>query len=145
MEHVAILSKSRKLLLKIIEGKKTIESRWYKFKKTPYNNINPDDIVYFKESGEPVTVKSKVEKVLFFEDLNSEKIKKVIEEYGGGICISIAYAEKLKDKNFCALIFLKDVEKIKPFNINKKGYGVMAAWITLNSVNKIKITDKTQG
>lgn len=143
MEHVAILSKSKKLLSKIIEGKKTIESRWYKFKKTPYNNINSDDIVYFKESGEPVTVKAKVEKVLFFEDLDSEKIKKIIEEYGEGICISISFAENLKDKKFCTLIFLKDVERIKPFNINKKGYGIMTAWITLNSIDKI-ISDRVQ-
>ena len=56
MEHLAILSKHSRLLAKILSREKTIESRWYKFKKTPYKNIAIGDTIYFKESGEPVTL-----------------------------------------------------------------------------------------
>ena len=59
MDHLAILAKKRNLLPKIISGEKTIESRWYKFKKTPYNNISIGDTVYFKDSGEPANVKAR--------------------------------------------------------------------------------------
>ena len=75
MEHIAILSKKRKILDKIISGEKIIESRWYKFKKTPFEVISAGETVYFKESGEPVSAKAKVQKALFFKDLNLEKIK----------------------------------------------------------------------
>jgi ASC-1-like (ASCH) protein len=127
MDHLAILSKEKKLLAKIISGEKTIESRWYKFKKTPYMNIKVDDTVYFKESGEPVTVSSKVSKVLFFNSLDRDKIISILKDYGKDICVPLSYAEKLEGKNFCTLVFLKDVKMITPFHIDKKGYGLMAA------------------
>jgi len=138
MEHLAILNKKLNLLPKILIGKKTIESRWYKFKKDPYQNISSGEIVYFKNSGEPVSVKAMVEKVLFFENLDNAKIKDLLEVYGSCIGVDISYLENLTGKNYCTLIFLKDVEEIKPFEIDKKGYGNMAAWITLDSIETIK-------
>ncbi len=138
MDHLAILDKKRKLLQKIISGEKTIESRWYKFKKTPYQQINQGDTIYFKDSGEPICVKAKVGKTLFFDNLNESKIRDIITQYGERIGISISSVERLRGKNFCTLIFLKDVESIHPFNIDKKGYGMMVAWITLESIEKIK-------
>ena len=138
MEHLAILSKQGKLLAKILNSEKTIESRWYKFKKTPYENIAAGDIIYFKESGEPVSAKAKVSKVLFFDKLNEDKIRRLLEEYGSRLGVYLSYLEKVKDKNFCTLIFLENVEKIELFEINKKGFGLMAAWISVEKIEKIK-------
>ena len=75
MDHLAILDKKRKLLQKIISGEKTIESRWYKTKRTPWNNIKQGDMIYFKDCGELITAKAKVETTLFFDDLNKEKVE----------------------------------------------------------------------
>src|SRR3989344_2531801 len=138
MDHVAILSKKTKWLSKIISGEKTIESRWYRFKKTPYDVIKKDDIVYFKESGEPVTTVSDVSKVLFFENLDQEKIIKILKQYGAGIGVLVSYASMLKSKNYCTLIFLKNVKEIEPFQVNKTGFGMMSAWISVDDINKIK-------
>ena len=68
MDHVAIMKKSWKLTDKIISGKKIIESRWYKNKYTPWDKIKRGDMVYFKNSGEPVAIKALVTKVLQFSD-----------------------------------------------------------------------------
>lgn len=138
MEHLAILAKKGKLLSKILSGEKIIESRWYKFKKTPYQNISVNDVIYFKESGDPVTVKAKVSEVLFFDELNEKKIKEILTEYGEKICVSLSYTEKLEGKNFCTLIFIHEVQSVKPFDIDKTGYGLMAAWITVEDINSIK-------
>ncbi len=138
MEHLAILSKERKLLAKIISGEKTIESRWYKFKRTPYQNISAEEVIYFKESGMPVTARAKVNKVLFFDDLNPEKVTQILEEYGTQIGIPVSYASNLIGKNFCTLIFLEDVEQIEPFDIDKKGYGLMSAWITVENIDALE-------
>ena len=139
MDHLAILAKKRNLLPKIISGEKTIESRWYKFKKTPYNNISIGDTVYFKDSGEPANVKARVSEVLFFDNLDDDKINSILEEYGGKICIPLSYSSELTGKNFCTLIFLENIEKIEPFNIDKTGFGMMAAWVTVNDIKKIRI------
>jgi len=138
MQHLAILSKKLDLLNKILMKEKTIESRWYKFKKPPFNAIKENELVYFKESGMPVTAKAIVEKILFFENLNKDKIKEILLEYGKQIGVDISYFEEIKDKKFCILTFLKEPEKIIPFEINKTGYGNMSAWITMNNIEEIK-------
>jgi len=138
MEHLAILSKNRRILDKILSGEKTIESRWYKFRKTPYKNISKGDTIYFKESGCPVTAKAKVAGTIFFDNLDKSKIKQILGTYGKQIGIDSHHASEYSEKNFCTLILIEDVRKIEPFEINKKGYGLMAAWITLPDITSIK-------
>ncbi len=139
MDHLAILSKKLKLLTKIISGEKLIESRWYTYKKPPFKAISINDTVYFKEAGEPVYVRAKVKRVLFYDNLNPSKIKEIISTYGKQIGVDKSYIEKIKDKNLCTLIFLKGIEKIDLFKIDKTGYGMMAAWITVKDIKELKV------
>ena len=48
------------------------------------------------------------------------------------------FFELFKDKKYCMLIFLKNPEKIKPFEINKKGYGNMCSWICIDDIDEIR-------
>jgi len=138
MDHIAILSKKRDLLRRIISGEKTIESRWYTSRKTPYRIIAEGDTVYFKDSGEPVTVKAHVSKAMFFDGLDDEMVVEILQKYGGKICIPISFAPQLSGKRYCTLVFLEGVERVEPFEIDKKGFGMMAAWITVPDIDKIK-------
>ena len=81
MDHVAIVRKSWKLTDKILSGQKTIESRWYASRRAPWNRIRAGETVYFKNSGEPVTIKADVEKVLQFDNLKAWA-RPVPREYG---------------------------------------------------------------
>jgi ASC-1-like (ASCH) protein len=136
--HVAILSKKRKLLDLILSGEKTIESRWYMTRRTPWNNIKKGDIIFFKESGQPVSAKANVEKVLQF-DLRHKSVKDIIKKYGKQICINST--KGLTNKNYCILVFLKNPQKVTPFIINKSGYGNMSAWITIQNISELKTKD----
>jgi ASC-1-like (ASCH) protein len=136
--HVAILAAKWKLLEKILDGRKTIESRWYVNRTNPWNNISSGDSVYFKETGKLIEVKAEVEKVLFFDKLNDDKVKEILEKYGKRIRISILDSEFYSGKNYCILIFLKNVKRVKPFQIDKKGFGNAAAWLTMKNVENIK-------
>ena len=142
MDHVAIMKKSWGLLPKILSGEKKIESRWYLNKSVPWGRVKCGDTVYFKNSGEPVTVRSEVEKVRSFEGLNPQKVKEVLKQYGRDDGIEgkdlESYYRMFKDKRYCLLVFLKNPQKITPFNINKKGFGSMAAWICIDSVDSIR-------
>ncbi len=142
MDHLAIMKKSWKLLPKILSGEKTIESRWYMNKSAPWNKIKTGETVYFKDSGDPVTLKATVGKVLSFSDLTPLKVKQILEEYGGKDGIGISdidrFYERFKHKKYCLLILLKGAEPIKPFDINKKGFGAMAAWLCVDDINTIK-------
>lgn len=143
MDHIAIMNKKLGLISKILSGEKTIESRWYVSKKAPWNRIKQSDKVYFKNSGSLVTAKADVKKVLQFSDLNFDKVKQIMDEYGGTGKISLMNKDpelKLsKGKKYCILVFLENPKEIKPFNINKKGFGIGCAWICINNINKIII------
>jgi len=143
MHHVAIMRKSWGLLPKILSGRKTIESRWYKNRYSPWNKIEKGDIVYFKNSGEPVTIEVEVSKVVQYSDLTPVRVKEILSKYGTkdglGIDELDKYYQMFKKKRYCLLVFLKNPRKINPFEIDKTGYGNMAAWISVDNINKIKL------
>jgi len=143
MEHLAIMKKSWKLTQKILSGQKKIESRWYKVKYPPWDKIESGDAIYFKDSGNPVTIKAEVEKVIQFSNLTTKKVKEILVKYGTDDGIEKKgipkFFEMFKDKNYCMLIFLKNPQKIEPFEINKTGFGAMSSWITVSSIDRIKL------
>lgn len=49
------------------------------------------------------------------------------------------YVEMFKDKKYCMIIYLENPEKITAFQINKKGFEVMSAWITVKDITSTKI------
>lgn len=142
MDHLAIMKKSWGLTERISEGTKTIESRWYMSRYPPWDRIRAGDVVYFKDSGMPVSIKARVAKVLQFGDLTPNRVMRLLGTYGkrDGIERSEVkrYFSLFKNKRYCILIFLKDIERIRPFNVNKAGFGAMASWITLGGIDRIK-------
>lgn len=140
--HVAIMRKSWGLTEKILSGEKKIESRWYMNRSRPWGNISAGDTVYFKNTGEPIKLVSIVEKVMQFDELTPDKVAEILKEFGkdDGIPIekSSEYYERFKNKKYCILIFLKDVESVSPFEINKTGFGNMAAWLTAAKLLELK-------
>lgn len=136
------MNKKLGLISKILDGTKTIESRWYKNKSAPWNKINSGDTVYYKNSGGLATAKAEVSKVLQFEGLTQDKIKEIVDKYGGvgkiNLVDSKGYKNWSKGKNYCILIFLKNPQEVKPFKIDKTGFGIGTAWITVNSISQIR-------
>lgn len=141
MDHVAIMKKSWGLTSKILSGQKKIESRWYKSKRAPWGKIVKGDTVYFKDSGEPVSVKARVEKVLSFSGLTPQKVKQILDKFGDADGIEKdklgEFFALFKDKKYCLLIFLKNPQKINPLTINKTGFGAMSAWLTVDNINLV--------
>lgn len=141
------MKKSWGLTQKILSGQKKIESRWYKSKHSPWGKIEKGDPVYFKDSGEPVSIKTEVEKVISFSNLIPETVKQILDEYGDDDGIEKNkikdFFELFKNKRYCLLIFLKNPKKIKPFEIDKAGFSMMSAWLTVDDVDKIRRRKKS--
>jgi len=139
MDHLAILSKEKNVLGRILSGEKTIESRWYRNRKPPFKTITSGDTIYFKESGEPVVAKANVNQAIFFENLDQRRIAGIISDYGSRIGIDESYIAKVIGKRYCILIFLDNIQNVRPFQVDKKGYGNMVAWITVESIDQIRL------
>lgn len=143
MQHIAIMKKEWNLIDKILNREKTIESRWYGSKKVPWNKVKKGEIIYFKNSGESVSVRAEVANVKQYENYTEKELRKIIEDYGEKGRISFVWSEQevfdwAKGKKYCILVFLKNPQKIKPFNISKKGFGNMASWVCIDNINNIK-------
>ena len=143
MDHVAIMHKGLGLIERIVDGRKTIETRWYKTKRAPWGAISTGDDVYFKESGGSVVAKATVSKVLQIDDLNAKTAGDIIEKYGNGICFVEQDQKKLLEwiltRKYAVLIFLEKAKRIAPFEIDKTGYGNAAAWLCVGTISSVRV------
>lgn len=113
----------------VLNGEKTIESRWSMKKIAPYKKVNVGDDIYLKLTGCPVTAKAKVKNVEFYE-LTPKIVESIRIKYGKEIG-----TDKFKDwkttlnKKYCTLIWLEKVEKTPPLNVPKSNG---AGWLIIN-------------
>lgn len=137
------MKKSWGLTEKILSGEKRIESRWYVNRSHPWGMIAKGDTVYFKNSGEPITIRAKVAGIKQFEGLTPRKVKTILKEYGEADGIEKKVISRFftlfKAKKYCLLVFLKNPKSVAPFHIDKSGFGAMAAWLVVPSIAKIRV------
>ena len=124
MEHIAILRQP--FFDMVLNGTKTIESRWSMNKVAPYHKVKKGDTILLKETGKDVTAKANVLAVKYYE-LTPEKVEEIRIKYGKEIG-----TDKFEDwkstlnKKYCSLIWLDKVEKIKPLKVPRSNG---AGWI----------------
>ncbi len=121
--HLGIFSEP--YLTYMLDGKKTIESRFSKNKILPYHNINEDDIVIVKKSSGSVVAYFTIKKVLFF-DLTVTSIIDIKNKYSKGLQVDDSFWNSKKNSRYATLIFIDKLVKLPAFNINKKG---MQTWL----------------
>ncbi|GAB4163149.1 MAG: hypothetical protein Fur003_5910 [Candidatus Dojkabacteria bacterium] len=140
MVHIAIMNKRLGFIPKIVSGEKQIESRWYKAKYAPWDRIKAGETIYFKNSGEKVSAKAIVSKVLQIADLNRPIVERLLKEYGAKIGFSsVEYSSYYVGRKYCILLFLKEAQWVTPFSIDKSGFGSAAAWLCVEDLERIKI------
>ena len=114
----------------ILNGTKTIESRFSFNKVVPYEKIKIGDEILLKETGKDVTAKANAKDVKYYE-LTPQIVEEIRLKYGKEIRTDkFADWETTKTKKYCTLIWLTDVKKINPVKV-PKSHG--AGWICLNS------------
>ena len=123
--HLGIFSEP--YLTYMLEGKKTIESRFSKNKNIPYNQITKNDIVIIKKSSGDVLGYFTIKDVLFF-DLNTISIEEIKSKYNKQLCVDETFWISKRNSNYATLIIIDNLLKLNPFHINKKG---MQTWIKL--------------
>ncbi|MGD9901635.1 MAG: ASCH domain-containing protein [Spirochaetales bacterium] len=125
-KHIAILRQP--FFNMILDGSKTIESRFSMNKIAPYNKVNIGDEILLKETGKDVTASAIVKMVKYYE-LTPEIVEDIRIEYGKEIGI-----DKFEDwqttltKKYCTLIWLKDVKRIEPIKVPRSNG---AGWLIL--------------
>ena len=117
----------------ILNGQKTIESRFTKNKVLPYQKVKEDDIVFMKKSSGPIIAYFTVKKVLFFDLSKAQTLDDVVnetlkEKYNQELCVNEEFWLQKANSRYATLIWVKDLVLVKPFKISKKG---MQTWLVL--------------
>ena len=108
--HLAILREP--FLQFILDGKKTIESRFYKNRCAPYNQINEGDVILLKKTSGPVVGLCKVTKAWFYE-MDSLSWKEIKDRYGIPLCAqSKDFWQERKHALFATLMKIDDIKRL---------------------------------
>lgn len=141
--HIAIMKRSWRLPEKILSGEKTIETRWYKNKVAPWDRISVGDQIYFKDSGEQVTVKAVVSAVEQYSDLTSKSARQIFAKYAledlGNYDLYEEILGHISDKRYAIVIHLRNPQRVEPFDIDKAGFGAMSAWLCVKDISQVAI------
>ena len=124
--HLVILKKP--YLAAILAGRKRIESRFTKTRRSPFGQVCVGDKLLFKQSGGPVCARATVAAVKNFENLTPEQIIKLKERYNRHIGGGSEYWQSRADCAYGFLVWLDDIKRIEPVRIRKKDW---RAWVVL--------------
>lgn len=115
---------------KILEGKKTIESRFSKAKVPPFGVISRGDLVYIKTSGKDIIGQFRVKKVIFYDGLEQLDVEEIKRKYGRSIAAGNNYWAGKGSSRYGTLIFIGDSSRFitSPIKIPKKD---LRGWVVL--------------
>lgn len=117
--HVGIFAEP--YLTLIIQGKKTIESRFSVNRISPYGRIFTGDIVLVKKAGGPIVGMFVAGEVEFYSRLNANKLKEIDKNFAEQICSTVNpnFWINRSTSKFATLINIDRFIKVEPFTINK--------------------------
>jgi hypothetical protein len=126
------------LIPKILSGEKTIESRWYRTRRVPWDGIAAGDTIFFKNSGGPVIAAATVTNVRQFTITDLAAAEDITSAFGNAICLPHPRTWPVLPR-YCILVNLADARPTTPFDIDKRGFGGPAAWLTVDDIDDIAL------
>ena len=124
--HLVILKKP--YLDAILDGRKTIESRFYRTKLKWLSQVSAGDKLFLKASSGPVMATATVAGVKHFDNLTAQQISELKGQYNKHICGDDRFWQEKAGARLGFLCRLKDVRPIIPKFIRKADW---RAWVVL--------------
>jgi ASC-1-like (ASCH) protein len=134
--HLVILKKT--YIDAIVDGRKTIESRFYQTRHRWLSQINAGDKLFLKASSGPVMATATVADVKHFDNLTARQVAELQKQYNQQICGDEQYWRDKKNSRFGVLVWLKDVKQIDPLSIRKFDW---RAWVVLTKTEHFGLLD----
>lgn len=125
--HLAVFSQP--LLGLVLEGPKTVESRFSRVRCAPWGEVHEGDLILLKEAGGPVCGMALVENVSFF-DLAHEPIGRIRECFGDRICAGEDFWELKQSSQYATILQIGRAVAVDPFDCDKRD---RRGWVALRS------------
>lgn len=124
--HLAILVNPYLQLL--LDGEKTIESRFSINRRAPYHKVQNGDVVLLKRSGGPISGIGLVEDTMFYQ-LTPDVLREIREEFADELGIrDPSFWIEREQASFATLLRLSNVRTLNPIPYFKRD---QRAWIIL--------------
>lgn len=112
----------------ILEGKKTVESRFSCVRCAPYDRVKTGDVILLKRAGGPVAGLCCVNSAWFYE-LDRKTLGEIRREFSDQICpAESGFWTSREGRSFATLISLTDVERVPEFSVSKRD---RRGWVTI--------------
>lgn len=110
----------------LLEGKKTMESRFSKKEVIPYKKVHTKDLVFVKQSSGPVLAAFQVGICQYYPI--TKEIWPKLQGYSKQLAVPEGFWFEHRDKKFVSLIHIEKLIKLTPVNVVKKD---QRSWIVL--------------
>lgn len=112
----------------VLDGRKTIDSRFSVHRIAPFNQVGDGDIILLKRAGGPVVGICQAGNTWFYK-LDPDSFADIVEKFGKAICpIDQHFWDDRRHAGYATLIRLERVTRIAPFALQKKD---RRGWVVL--------------
>jgi hypothetical protein len=115
--HIAVMHEP--YLSYILDGRKTIESRFSRHRIAPYDQVAQGDIVLFKLVSGPVTAVARVADVAFYR-LDPTAWAAIRDRFSAALCADERFWEDRRHACYATLMRIADTRAIEPLVIDKR-------------------------
>lgn len=124
--HLAILVEP--YLTYILEGRKTIESRFSVNRIAPYAHLRQGDVIILKQSSGPILGTCRVARVWFYR-LEPNSWREIRHRFAKGLCADDpGFWAARRRASFATLMQLEDVKRMEPLTLRKRD---RRGWVVL--------------
>ena len=133
--HVAVLIQP--YLQFILNGQKTVESRFSTRRFAPYRRVRRGDVVLLKESGGPIVGLCQILSAWFYE-LDPDSWKTIRKDFTRALCAQDPAFWKEREKaTFATLMRIQHVKEVSPIRYTKRD---RRGWVILHPhPNQLKL------
>ncbi|MEA5448463.1 ASCH domain-containing protein [Leptolyngbya sp. CCNP1308] len=112
----------------ILDGKKTIESRFSTRRFAPYEQIQKGDVILLKKSSGPITGICQVSHCWFYR-LDPNSWKSIKQDFAEAICAQDPdFWEQRQSATYATLVRIKNIKEISPIKFAKRD---RRGWVVL--------------
>ena len=117
--HLAVFSEP--FLDHILSGKKTLESRFSRFSRAPFEEVATGDVIALKRTGGPVVGVCRAGRTWFLRLDSQDEVKRLRCEFGAALCaIQDSFWNERAEAKFVTLIEIADVVSVPPMSCGKR-------------------------
>jgi hypothetical protein len=123
--HLAILVEP--YMSFVLDGSKTVESRFSRTACAPYGRVSPGDVLLLKRSAGPVIGSCRVSAVWHYR-LNETTIGEIQKRFGAALCPQEGFWEERATAAYATLMRVCDARSFPPVEVSKRD---RRGWVVL--------------